>query len=408
MGCEDALDDMNRFTVRKVPHGSGRYSYWIFTPTGELHLPSLEVLKKYGPSSQQTYAYSLVDHHNWALRNGKTPSTVTIEDLQRYMKAITGEAAGVLGIAWRTKDQGAIGPSAACNVAAIVKAYYVAVLRDHANDKLIDELTTEPATIGRRRSRRPQQPNPLAPRKATRRPRFLPDQVVEALFQPGVLTRVRDVMIVTWLHDGGLRVGGLCGLRFRDLHLIRHHPCGQRADPHIHIVGRDDNPNGARAKSYGGRVTESKDGYVIDGVIRAVSPDMISTFYAYMLDEYHPVQHLVDHEQILIHGEGPTPGAALTTAGVRKMLRRACGRAELGAYVTPHAFRHKAAAALYASSDFNAELVAQEFGWSNPAMVRDVYGRSANREAMTHLQGAWEATARPNSEPHLKPAERMK
>jgi integrase len=170
-------------------------------------------------------------------------------------------------------------------------------------------------------------------------------------------------------------------------------------------VGRDDNPNGARAKSYGGRVTESKDGYVVDGVIRAVSPDMISTFYAYMLDEYHPVQHLVDHEQILIHGQGPTPGAALATTGVRKMLRRACGRADLGAYVTPHAFRHKAASALYASSDFNAELVAQEFGWSNPAMVSDLYGKSANREAMIHLHKAWGATARPNSEPHLKPAE---
>jgi hypothetical protein len=96
--------------------------------------------------------------------------------------------------------------------------------------------------------------------------------MVQALFEQSVLTRARDLMIVTWLHDGGLRVGGLCGLRFRDLHLIRHHPCSQRADPHVHIVGRDDNPNGARAKSYGGAVSESEDGYVIDGVIRAVSP----------------------------------------------------------------------------------------------------------------------------------------
>ena len=32
-------------------------------------------------------------------------------------------------------------------------------------------------------------------------------------------------------------------------------------------------------------------------------------------------------------------------------------RAGLGARVTPHAFRHKAAAALYAASDFNAEMV---------------------------------------------------
>ena len=178
-------------------------------------------------------------------------------------------------------------------------------------------------------------------------------------------------------------------MRFRDLHLIAHHPCGHRADPHVHIVGRDDNPNRARAKSYataGEHV--SRDGYVVDGVIRAVSPDMISTFHAYLLDEYRPVQHLVDHEQVLVHGHGRTPGVALTTAAVRKMLRRACARAGLSVWVTPHGFRDKAAAALYAASDFNAEMVAQEFGWASPEMVTDLYGRSANRHAMKYLRQA--------------------
>jgi integrase len=210
-------------------------------------------------------------------------------------------------------------------------------------------------------------------------------------------------MIVTWLHDGGIRVGGLCGLRFCDLHLIRHHPCGQRADPHIHIVGRDDNPNGARAKAYA-QVNVGKGGYILDGVIRAVSADMISTFHAYLLDDFHPIQHLVDHEQVLVHVQGRTPGAALTTAGVRKMLVRACDRAGLHVHVTPHGFRHKAASAFYAASDFNAEMVAQEFGWASPEMVTDLYGKSANRHAMKYLQQAWDATARPPAEPYLAPA----
>jgi integrase len=83
------------------------------------------------------------------------------------------------------------------------------------------------------------------------------------------------------------------------------------------------------------------------------------------------------------------------------MLRRACGRAGLSVWVTPHGFRHKAAAALYAVSDFNAEMVAREFGWASPEMVTDLYGRSANRHAMKYLRQAWEATARPGSEPHL-------
>lgn len=196
-------------------------------------------------------------------------------------------------------------------------------------------------------------------------------------------------MIVTWLRDGGLRVGALCGLRFSDLHLTNNHPCGQRADPHIHIIGRDDNPNGARAKAYSA-ARVSRDGYVVDGVIRAVSPEMISTYYAYLLDDYYGAQHLVAHEQVLVHLQGSTLGSALTTDGVRKMLRRACSRAGLDARITPHAFRHRAAAALYAATDFNAEMVAQEFGWANPSMVTELYGKSANRQAMKHLHQVWD------------------
>lgn len=200
-------------------------------------------------------------------------------------------------------------------------------------------------------------------------------------------------MIATWLRDSGIRVGGLCGLRLSDLHLTHAHPCGQRVDPHIHIVGRDDNPNRARAKAYYGAST-SREGFVLDGVIRAVSDAMITTFYGYLLDEYCQIQHLAGHDQLLIHLKGSSAGTALTTSGVRKMLRRACMRANLKRHVTPHAFRHKAAAELYAASDFNAELVAQEFGWASAEQVTELYGRSANRTAMRFLEDAWRRTSR--------------
>ena len=45
----------------------------------------MRVLTRYGKSSQQTYAYSLVDHLNWLHANGKSPHTITLDDLQRYM-----------------------------------------------------------------------------------------------------------------------------------------------------------------------------------------------------------------------------------------------------------------------------------------------------------------------------------
>ncbi|MCH9729260.1 MAG: site-specific integrase [Actinomycetia bacterium] len=396
--------EADRFSVRRVRHQDGSQSYWIFTPDLELHRPSLNVLKRYGTSTQQTYAYSLVDHLNWLLANGKTPDTVTFDDLRRYMNGVTGQVdGGIYGAVWRKPTQKPMGPSAAGNVASVVKAYYLALAAaGDVSAELVEALRSNTA-VRQGKSRGMGEANPLAPKTASRRPRFLPNEVVEVLFAPGVLTSARDVMILTWLHDGGIRVGGLCGLRFSDLHLTRHHRCGQRADPHIHIIGRDDNPNGARAKAYAPAAIAS-DGAVLDGVIRAVSPDMISTFHAYLLDEFHPISHLVDHEQVLVHVTGRTPGAALTTGGVRKMLARACQRAGLQVRVTPHGFRHKAAAAFYAESDFNAELVAQEFGWASPQMVTDLYGKSANRHAMKYLQQAWDGTARPPAEPYLAPA----
>jgi integrase len=392
----------DRYCVRLVRHRGGRKSYWIFLPDGEIHPEAVNLLKRYRSSTQQTYAYSLLDHLHWLDVHGKTPCDVTFDDLRRYMNEITGTA-GVYGIAYLRHGRKPLGPSAAGNVATVVRSYYLSLPKSAGvSDELIDALTSDKSGRQAGAIRRPRQANPLAPRKSGGRPRFLPDEAVAALFEHGVLRTARDVMIVTWLHDGGLRVGGLCGLRFCDLHLIEHHPCGQRADPHVHIVGRDDNPNDARAKAYTAASVTS-DGYVRDGVIRAVSPDMVSTFHAYLLDEYHAVQHLVDHQQVLVQIRGATAGMALTTAGVRKMLRRACQRAGLDAHVTPHAFRHKAAAAFYEATDFNADMVAQEFGWARPDIVTGLYGKSADRNSMTHLRQAWEATARPPSEPHLAP-----
>ncbi len=98
--------DGDRFSVRRVRHGDGSQSFWIFTPDLEVHRPSLTVLTRYGTSTQQTYAYSLVDHLNWLLANGKTPGVVSFEDLQRYMNGgVTGQVDGVYGAVWRKPTQ---------------------------------------------------------------------------------------------------------------------------------------------------------------------------------------------------------------------------------------------------------------------------------------------------------------
>ncbi len=373
------------FRVQKVVHRDGRRSHWIFSAEGELHRGAVEVLKRFSESTQQTYAYGLADHLNWLHAKRLSISSVTKDDLLRYMNALTGQGNGVFGVAWR--DRPPIGASAGSNAAAIVRAFYLE--SSETSEAVLQWLSGTPIRMVR--SGRAVTSNPLAPRQQQSRPRFLPDEVVASLLEPAVLTSARDAMIVRWLADTGIRVGGLCGLRFSDLHLVSEHPCGQRKAPHVHIIGRNDNPNHARAKAYrwGG---VSSDGHIVDGVIRTVSEAMIIAFYSYLLDEYHSVQHLADHEMVLVHVKGRSAGTALSTNGVRKMLRSACRRAGLNSYMTPHAFRHYAAARLMVASDFNAELVAQEFGWASAQQVTGLYGRSANRESIKFLEQAWVAT----------------
>ena len=125
------------------------------------------MLARYGTSSQQTYAYSLVDHLNWLHANGRTPKSITIEDLQRYMNGVTGQTDGVYRVAWRKPDQQPLGTSAAGNVATIVKAYYLSLSRSgEASPALIEELTSAGALVGAGRSRRKVEGIRWRPRRA--------------------------------------------------------------------------------------------------------------------------------------------------------------------------------------------------------------------------------------------------
>ena len=61
----------------------------------------------------------------------------------------------------------------------------------------------------------------------------------------------RDRLIVLLMARAGLRRGEVCGLRRCDVHLLADsRPLGcEVARAHLHVVRREDNPNGAWAKS---------------------------------------------------------------------------------------------------------------------------------------------------------------
>ncbi len=111
---------------------------------------------------------------------------------------------------------------------------------------------------------------------------MLPDGAREKLL--ATATAARDRLVVTWLADGGLRIGELCGLHLVDLHLRENAACGECRTPHLHVCHRPENPNRAEAKTkHPWRVEH---GIVTGGLIKRVSPAMVHAYFEDVTTEY--------------------------------------------------------------------------------------------------------------------------
>ena len=184
----------------------------------------------------------------------------------------------------------------------------------------------------------------------------------------GSVNSARDRLVVSWLADGGLRIGELCGLHLVDLHLRQDAACGECRYPHLHVCHRPGNPNGAEAKTKHPWTIEG--GTVTGGLVKRVSPAMVHAYFDYMTAEYPRGS---GHGMLLVQLHGPSAGQPLAPVGARRMLARAGIRAGLGP-VKPHAFRHSFTSAVLGASGGNLLIARDAGGWASAAMVDEVYG----------------------------------
>ncbi len=180
----------------------------------------------------------------------------------------------------------------------------------------------------------------------------------------------RDKMVVTWLGDGGFRIGELTSLHLVDLHLRENAACGECRAAHVHICHREGNANGSRVKTKRDWFTE--DGIVRGGTIRRASPAMIRTYFEYMTLEY-PEDAV--HGMLLVNLTGPTAGLPWTCDSARGLLRRASKRLGLG-LVTPHQFRHDFGTTTLHASGGNSVVARDAGGWASAKTVEEIYGHT--------------------------------
>ncbi|MEV1173597.1 tyrosine-type recombinase/integrase [Nonomuraea sp. NPDC049784] len=339
-----------------------------------MHQAADRFLRRYeGSGTQRTYAYLLVDHLRWLDRECMGLDVVTLRDLERYMGIVGAEVAMPLGEPWRVGKR-PYGHDALSTAAACLKGFYLHQASLGVNGDLGRALSSTrlPSRADRRRSFlghvKTQMPaNPLGPRGPHRRhPKMLPDGAREKLLAS--VNSARDRMTVTWLADGGLRIGEFCGLHLVDLHLRDGAACGQCRTPHVHVCHRPGNHNEAAAKTkYPWRL---EDGTVTGGLIKRVSPAMVHTYFDYMTTEYP--RGRARHGMLLVQLHGRNHSQPWATVGARRMLERAGKRADLG-LVRPHQFRHSFTSAILDASGGDLLIARDAGGWASTAVVDEIY-----------------------------------
>jgi len=180
---------------------------------------------------------------------------------------------------------------------------------------------------------------------------------VEALLRCCRSWRDRFLLVLLWF--GGLRIGEALGLRRSDLHLCasaRTLGCSV-AGPHLHVVDRDDNPNGAHAKSGGRHVP--------------VRAELLAC-YDHYLGERADCRPAQDCDFVLVNLFHEPLGAPMSDHSVRQWLAAKSAQAGLDRVVRPHMFRHATA----------NELLARGAGLD---VVKELLGHASIRSTQAYL-----------------------
>ena len=152
------------------------------------------------------------------------------------------------------------------------------------------------------------------------------DEEIVALL--GACRSARDRLIVLLMARAGLRRGEVCGLRRSDVHLlVDSHPLGcEVARAHLHVVRREDNPNGAWAKSRRQRVVP------LDFLT-------VQAFDTYEFERMR-VPRARSSDFVLVNLFRGQAGAPMRPDAIGELLAAASRRAGLQVPVSPHQLRH--------------------------------------------------------------------
>jgi site-specific recombinase XerD len=169
----------------------------------------------------------------------------------------------------------------------------------------------------------------------------------------------RDRLLVVMLWFCGMRIGEALGLRRADLHLTASAQALGCAvgGPHLHVIDRDTNPNGAHAK----------------GTERCVPVRAeVLACYDHYLAERGACREALDCDFVFVNLFHAPVGRPMSDHTVRQWLAALSGRAGLERTIKPHMFRHATA----------TELLARGVGID---VVKELLGHASIRSTEAYL-----------------------
>lgn len=211
-----------------------------------------------------------------------------------------------------------------------------------------------------------------------RAPKTITEEQVQQLID--ACSRVRDKFLMCLLHETGMRIGQVLGLRHEDI---------QSWDNEIHIVFRDDNANGARGKS--------KDSNTIH-----VSMDLMGLYSKYLQKELMEVLGDDLSDYVFVNLWDGEIGAPMTYNAVMDLFNRL--KRKTGIAIHPHMLRHTHATALIREG-MEMAYVQKRLGHASIQTTIDTYVHVTNedmkQEYHKYLESRADGTAKESSEESL-------
>ncbi len=194
---------------------------------------------------------------------------------------------------------------------------------------------------------KPVQTRVVSIKREQRRPKTLTSKQVQQLLD--ACAHTRDRFLLALLFSTGIRVGQALGLRHEDVSV---------EEGTIQIVPREENPNGARAKT--------RSSYTIP-----CEEPLMHLYTDYLIEDLGALEADSLPDYVFVNLWGGKLGRPMTYDAVRSLVKHICRRAHV--HFTPHMLRHTRATIWLRDDKLPPATVARLLGHSSVQTTQDIY-----------------------------------